>query len=127
MVDGNNELQLGRYKHYKGNEYNVLMVAMHSETLEKFVVYEALYENKVSKLWVRPLKMFVEKVEKDGKLIDRFEYIGNWSNNKTCKLYLICWNVFAFHNSSAVEQLAVNQLVVGSIPTCGAFFLNNLL
>ena len=77
MVDGNNELQLGRYKHYKGNEYNVLMVAMHSETLEKFVVYEALYENKVSKLWVRPLKMFVEKVEKDGKLIDRFEYIGN--------------------------------------------------
>ena len=53
------------------------MVAMHSETLEKFVVYEALYENKVSKLWVRPLKMFVEKVEKDGKLIDRFEYIGN--------------------------------------------------
>ena len=77
MIDGNNELQLGRYKHYKGNEYNVLMVAMHSETLEKFVVYEALYENKVSKLWVRPLKMFVEKVEKDGKLIDRFEYIGN--------------------------------------------------
>lgn len=77
MVDGNNELQLGRYRHYKGNEYNVLMVAMHSETLEKFVVYEALYENKVSKLWVRPLKMFVEKVEKDGKLIDRFEYIGN--------------------------------------------------
>ena len=43
MVDGNNELQLGRYRHYKGNEYNVLMVAMHSETLEKFVVYEALY------------------------------------------------------------------------------------
>ena len=77
MVDGNNELQLGRYKHYKGNEYNVLMVAMHSETLENFVVDEALYENKVSKLWVRPLKMFVEKVEKDGKLIDRFEYIGN--------------------------------------------------
>ena len=77
MVDDNNELKLGRYRYYKGNEYNVLMVATHSETLEKYVVYEALYENKVSKLWVRPLKMFVEKVEKDGKLIDRFEYIGN--------------------------------------------------
>ena len=76
MVDDNNELKLGRYRYYKGNEYNVLMVATHSETLEKYVVYEALYENKVSKLWVRPLKKFVEKVEKDGKLINRFEYIG---------------------------------------------------
>ena len=53
-----------------------MAVAKHSETLEDFVVYEALYENKVSKIWVRPLKMFTEKVEKDGKLVDRFEYIG---------------------------------------------------
>ena len=69
-------LKLGRYRHYKGNEYNVLAVAKHSETLEDYVVYEALYKNEVSKIWIRPLKMFVEKIEKDGKLIDRFEFIG---------------------------------------------------
>lgn len=68
--------KLGRYKHYKGNEYNVLAVAKHSETLEDYVVYEALYENKVSKIWIRPLKMFLEKIEKDGELIDRFKFIG---------------------------------------------------
>ena len=69
-------MKLGRYRHYKGNEYNVIAVAKHSETLEDYVVYEALYENKVSKIWIRPLKMFTEKIEKDGKMIDRFEYIG---------------------------------------------------
>ena len=69
-------LKLGRYKHYKGNEYNVLAVAKHSETLEDYVVYEALYDNKVSKIWIRPLKMFLEKIEKDGELIDRFKFIG---------------------------------------------------
>ena len=50
---------------------------IHSETLEDMVVYEALYDNPVGKIWVRPLKMFQEKVEKDGKLVDRFEYIGD--------------------------------------------------
>ena len=70
-------MKLGRYRHYKGNEYNVIAVAKHSETLEDYVVYEALYENKVSKIWIRPLKMFTEKIEKDGKMIDRFEYIGD--------------------------------------------------
>ena len=70
-------MKLGKYRHFKGKEYMVLAVAKHSETLEDFVVYEALYENKVSKIWVRPLKMFVEKVEKDGKMVDRFEYIGD--------------------------------------------------
>lgn len=70
-------MKLGKYRHFKGNEYMVIAIAKHSETLEDFVVYEALYENKVSKIWVRPLKMFTEKVEKDGKLVDRFEYIGD--------------------------------------------------
>ncbi len=69
-------MKLGRYRHYKGHEYIVLAIAKHSETLEDYVVYEALYDNDVSKIWVRPMKMFVEKIEKDGKLIDRFEYIG---------------------------------------------------
>lgn len=69
------KLKLGKYKHYKGNFYRVLGVAKHSETLEDLVVYEALYDNEVSKLWVRPLKMFTEKVELNGKKVPRFEFV----------------------------------------------------
>ena len=69
-------IKLGKYRHFKGMEYRVLCVAKHSETLEDMVVYEALYDNKVSKIWVRPLKMFEEKVEVGGKLVSRFEFIG---------------------------------------------------
>ena len=71
----NQQIKLGKYRHFKGNEYNVIAVAKHSETLEDMVVYEALYDNKVSKIWVRPLKMFLEIIEKDGKTFKRFEYI----------------------------------------------------
>ncbi|MBI2473514.1 DUF1653 domain-containing protein [Candidatus Uhrbacteria bacterium] len=67
--------KLGIYRHYKGNEYEVIGVATHSETLEALVVYRALYGN--HGLWVRPLKMFVETVEIDGKIRDRFEYRGD--------------------------------------------------
>lgn len=70
------ELKLGRYKHYKGKEYKVIGVAKHSETLEEMVVYEALYDNSESKLWVRPKEMFLEEVEVNGKKIPRFEYLG---------------------------------------------------
>lgn len=69
-------IKLGIYQHHKGMKYRVLGVAKHSETLEDLVVYEALYDNKVSKLWVRPLAMFLEKIEKDGKLVNRFEFVG---------------------------------------------------
>lgn len=69
------DIKLGKYKHYKGNFYKVIGVAKHSETLEELVVYEALYNNQLSKLWVRPLKMFVEEVKVDGKKIPRFEFI----------------------------------------------------
>jgi len=68
-------IKLGIYQHHKGMKYRVLGVAKHSETLEDLVVYEALYDNKVSKLWVRPLEMFLEKIEKDGKLVNRFEFV----------------------------------------------------
>lgn len=68
--------KLGKYKHFKGGLYNVIGVAKHSETLEELVVYEALYENPNGKLWVRPLKMFTETVDRDGKVMPRFEYIG---------------------------------------------------
>lgn len=69
-------MKLGKYQHSKtGNYYQVIGVAKHSETLEEFVVYEALYKNPTSKLWIRPIKMFLEKVEIDGKQTPRFKYI----------------------------------------------------
>jgi len=65
----------GRYRHYKGNEYEVVGVARHSETMEEVVVYRALYGE--GGLWVRPLAMFMEEVEVEGKRIPRFEYINS--------------------------------------------------
>jgi len=67
-------IKLGKYRHYKGNEYEVIGVARHSETFEDLVVYKALYGN--YDLWVRPLNMFLEEVEVNGKKVKRFEYIG---------------------------------------------------
>lgn len=66
-------IQAGRYRHYKGNTYQVIGVAKHSETEEDVVVYRALYGE--GGLWVRPLEMFREKVEIAGKSIPRFELI----------------------------------------------------
>ena len=66
----------GTYRHYKGKLYRVIGVAKHSETLEDLVVYEALYENKTAKLWVRSLSMFEEKVEINGQRVPRFKYLG---------------------------------------------------
>jgi hypothetical protein len=69
----NNKIKLGIWKHYKGKEYKVIGVAKHSETLEELVVYQALYCER--QLWVRPLKMFLEKVEVEGKKVPRFKFI----------------------------------------------------
>lgn len=66
----------GIYQHYKGKKYRVIGVAKHSETLEDMVIYEALYENEMSKLWVRPLAMFLGEVEIGGKRVPRFTYCG---------------------------------------------------
>ncbi|MCR4311573.1 MAG: DUF1653 domain-containing protein, partial [Candidatus Taylorbacteria bacterium] len=66
------EIKLGIYEHYKGKQYRVLGVAKHSETLEDVVVYEALYKNTVSKLWVRPFEIFVQDVVYEGKAVPRF-------------------------------------------------------
>jgi hypothetical protein len=60
----------GRYRHYKGGEYEVIGVARHSETLEALVVYRPLYNS--SGLWVRPHGMFFGSVEVDGKMQPRF-------------------------------------------------------
>lgn len=70
----NNILKLGIYRHYKQKEYRVIGVAKHSETMEELVVYRKLYDD--HGLWVRPLKMFLEEVEVNGKKVPRFEYIG---------------------------------------------------
>lgn len=65
----------GTYRHHKGNLYRVIGVAKHSETLEELVVYEALYENPESKLWVRPKRMFSEEIEVNGVKKARFERV----------------------------------------------------
>lgn len=67
------EIQLGKYKHFKGKEYEVIAIAKHSETLEEMVVYKALYEG--GGVWVRPAAMWNETVEKDGKIFKRFTRI----------------------------------------------------
>ena len=64
----------GKYRHFKGNDYQVFTVAKSSETLEEFVVYQALYGEKG--MWIRPLLMFEESVEVGGHTVKRFEYIG---------------------------------------------------
>lgn len=66
-------IKLGKYKHFKGNEYEVIGIAKHSESLEDYVVYRALYGD--CGLWVRPLSMFEETITRDGKTFKRFEYI----------------------------------------------------
>ncbi len=68
------EVKLGKYKHFKGGEYEVLGVARHSETGGEMVVYRALYGDK--ELWVRPKQMFLEQVEIGDKKVSRFDYIG---------------------------------------------------
>lgn len=68
------EIKPGRYRHFKGNEYEVLGLARHSETMEELVVYRALYGE--HGLWVRPASMWNETVERDGKTYTRFTYIG---------------------------------------------------
>ncbi|MBQ2897835.1 MAG: DUF1653 domain-containing protein [Clostridia bacterium] len=66
-------MKLGRYRHYKGNEYEVIGVANHSETLEKMVVYRALYGE--GEIWVRPLSMWNDVIHIDGKIVKRFEFM----------------------------------------------------
>ncbi len=71
----NGIIKLGKYEHYKGGQYEALHIAKHSETLEEFVVYKALYGE--GDVWVRPVKMFLEEVKFSGKKLPRFKYIGS--------------------------------------------------
>lgn len=68
------DIKLGKYKHFKGNEYQVIGIAKHSETLEPMVVYQALYGDRG--IWVRPATMWNETVNKENYHGPRFQYIG---------------------------------------------------
>ena len=68
------EIKKGRYRHFKGNEYELLGIATHSETLEPMVVYRALYGE--GGLWVRPASMWTETVSKGDYCGPRFQYVG---------------------------------------------------
>lgn len=67
-------IQPGIYEHYKGSKYELIAIANHSETLEKMVVYKALYGD--GELWVRPIPMWEELVDVNGEKVPRFRYIG---------------------------------------------------
>ena len=69
------DIKLGKYRHFKGMEYEVVGLAKHSETLAPMVVYRALYGD--GGLWVRPAEMWQESVTRDGKTQPRFTYIGD--------------------------------------------------
>ena len=69
-----NTVRPGRYRHFKGGEYEVLGTARHSEGLEDMVVYRPLYND--TGLWVRPVSMFLENVEREGRLLPRFALIN---------------------------------------------------
>ena len=66
-------ISLGTYRHYKGNQYEVIGFAKHSETLEDMVIYKALYGK--YGVWVRPLSMWENSIEVDGKVVKRFELV----------------------------------------------------
>lgn len=66
----------GKYKHFKGNLYEVIGIARHSETMEDMVIYEPLYES-ISTLWVRPADMWEEVVEYNGERVKRFTKVDD--------------------------------------------------
>ena len=68
------ELKIGRYRHFKGNEYEVIGVAKHSETEEPMVIYVPQYGE--GGYWVRPLEMFTETIERNGETMQRFTFVG---------------------------------------------------
>ncbi len=69
------KIKLGKYKHFKGGEYEVLGVAKHSESLDELVIYKALYGDMGT--WVRPIEMFFDTKEHNGEIVPRFTFIGD--------------------------------------------------
>ena len=69
------QIKIGKYEHYKGNHYEVIGLAKYSDTLEEMVIYKQRYGD--GGLWVRPLQMFFEDIEIDGKKVLRFKYVDS--------------------------------------------------
>ncbi len=76
MLEPLPEIKKGRYRHYKGGEYEVIDVVRHSESLEAMVFYRHIGGENAD-LWVRPFAMFFEEVESEGTRVPRFRYIGD--------------------------------------------------
>ena len=105
----------GEYEHYKGNRYKVISIAKHSETLEKLVVYQALYGNR--EVWVRPYNMFCEKIQKDNTEIPRFKYVGD-EKDLTCEIQLELSDDLKrefFENGIDVEKEILQNIDVAGI------------
>lgn len=77
-MSGEKVVRPGIYEHFKGKRYQVIGMAYHSETLEPMVLYKALYRGDFpeGQLWVRPAGMFAEDIERDGRILPRFRYLG---------------------------------------------------
>lgn len=75
LKTGNQVIAGAIYQHYKGKHYRVIGVGRHSESLEEVVLYEALYDNSLGRLWCRPLAMWDELVEVDGQKVPRFKFL----------------------------------------------------
>ena len=102
----------GRYRHYKGKEYTVLGVALHSETKEELVVYRQEYGE--HGLWVRPKEMFLETVKVDGQDVPRFQHLGSEhqkSRENIKNLFGICRSICP-KNSSVDMMDRLNQVMV---------------
>lgn len=99
------EFKPGVYKHYKGKLYKAYKLVKHSETLEDLVYYECLYESDTTQFWVRPLEMFMGYKEIEGKKVQRFEYIDNYSvaNHTAMKIFVI-----GSYNADTVEEINSN-------------------
>mgnify|MGYP001592477710 CR=1 FL=1 len=69
-------IKTGKYQHYKGNFYEVIGIAHHSETMEELVVYKSLHQPEGKNLWTRPKNMFMENVVVEGNAIPRFKFMG---------------------------------------------------
>ncbi len=85
----NRKIKLGIYQHYKGGEYELIAVAHHSETLEEMVVYKTLSKKEgilfeKGSIWVRPLGMFIEEIEIDGKHVPRFRFLYERAGKEAC-------------------------------------------
>ena len=74
------DLLPGKYRHFKGGDYELLDIAFHSETLEEYVVYRALYGERA--VWVRPRSMWDELVERDGQSLPRFRYLEEMESSQ---------------------------------------------